>query len=223
MATQHRAVGMRQVVAVAAGLGVYTLASLALAGPTWGALVGPLALLLSLPSLLNEYRTRADTTTVWRRWADRLARAALLILLGSVVYGLVVGAIVAAAWRPGGDFVAYNRPFYFHGLAMIAVLALSVPGLLVGGRDLLRGQRAEGTARLLTTLGAIGCALGLDLLSHLLNQLVLCDLWPGLCQDGADITVQWHQLNHTLVAGAPLAFLYWLALRRWRPEIGRLR
>ena len=152
------------------------------------------------------------------RWADRLARLASLTLVAMVALGLLAGSVVALIHRPEVDWTVYNIPYMIQNLGYLLVLALSLPSLVVGAWDLFRGRWARGTGGLLAFVGPLLVILGSEgLVSH---GLLGCAVMTWACADG-DFTVRWHQLHHTLVAGLPLAALYWLALRRWRPAIAR--
>ncbi len=87
--------------------------------------------------------------------------------------------------------------------------------------------------RLLAFVGPVLFFAGTEIVPHLLNPchwaLTLggtrlpefyCAYSP---EWGADLADRWHLLDHTLVGAVPMAALYWLALRRWRPAVARLR
>ncbi len=200
----ERRVRIRDILAVSAALLVFAAAFVVMAGPTWGAVVGPLAVLLALPRLLAEYRSPAAPATLWPRWADHLARVAWRLLAVTMVYGLIAGTVVVLAWRPGGSAAAYNWPYRIQGLALLLVLVLSIPSLLVGVWDSLRGRRAPGAGRLLAFFG----------------PLIVLVIGDGLTPH---LEIPWHQLVHTLFGSAPLTVLYLLALRKWRPTLTRMR
>ena len=94
------------------------------------------------------------------------------------------------------------------------------------------GRRAVGGRRWLAFVGPVLVFVGIEILPHLVNPcgipyaLGSRDL-PGFCvtnpEWGADVEDRYHLLDHALVGGLPMAALYWLALRRWRPAIARLR
>ncbi len=199
-----RKVSGRALLAVGTALLVFTAAFVAMAGPTWGAVVGPLGLLLGLASLLQEYRSPAAPATLWQRWADRLARVASRMLIATMVLGLIAGMVVVLAWRPGGDATAYNWPYRVQGLALLIVLILGIPSLLVGARDGIRGRWAPGASRLLAFVG----------------PLIVLVVGEGLTPH---LEIPWHQLVHTLFGSAPLTVLYLLALRKWHPALTRRR
>ncbi len=200
----ERRVSVRGILAVMAALLVFAAAFVVMAGPTWGAVVGPLAVLLALPSLLSEYRAPAAPSTLWPRWADRLARVVWRLLAVTMVYGLIAGTVVVLAWRPGGSAAAYNWPYRIQGLALLLVLVLSIPSLLVGAWHCVRRHWSEGASRLLAFFG----------------PLIVLVVGDGLTPH---LEIPWHQLVHTLFGSAPLTVLYLLALRKWRPALTRVR
>ncbi len=114
-----------------------------------------------------------------------------------------------------------------YGLAIL----LGVPSLLAAAWDILRGRWGVGGRRLLPFVGPVVFLIGTEIIPHLLNPCFLAlelggRRMPGVCQYaewGADFGDRWHLLNHTLVGAIPLAVLYWLAVRKWRPDIARLR
>ena len=186
----------------------------------------------------------------WQRVADRLARWAWPVLLASVALALVGGAVVGA-WNPataapepyvdecadppcfGGGGLPGLRdlpatlPFLGYGLA----IALGLPSVLAGGWDLLRGRGAAGGRRLLAFVGPVLVVVGTEIVPHLLSPCLPAELgadWvPGVCErhpvQGWDIEERWHALDHALVGALPMAALYQLALRRWRPDVARWR
>jgi len=187
----------------------------------------------------------------WQWLADRLARYALLILLGSVAIALVGGAAVAVAWQPpaqevqvvdacpnppcfggGGRPGVQDLPWLIAMLGYALASLLSMPSGLAGAWDALRGRRAVAGRRLLTFFGPVLVFILIEILPHVLNPcgtpyaLGRRDL-PGFCETspewGADVEERYHLLEHALVGGLPMAALYWLALRKWHPAVARLR
>ena len=194
----------------------------------------------------------ATPSTGRQRVAERLARYALLILLGSVAIALVGGAVIAVAAPPGAREVQVvdecpdppcfgggglpsvsDLPWILSTLGYGLAILLGLPSLLAGAWDLLRARWAAGGRRLLAFVGPVLFFVGTEIVPHLLNPCYFalalagkrlpefyCDYSP---EGGADLADRWHLLDHTLVGAIPLAALYWLALRRWRPAIARLR
>ena len=193
------------------------------------------------------------TQTRWQRWADRLARSAWLVLVIAVALALVGGMVYAAMWEPrapspvpGRDACPDPPCFDFGGIpgprdlpAVIPVLgyllaiALGLPSLLAGLWDVLRGRWAMGGRRLLAFVGPVLFLVGTEIVPHLLNPCFWALALGGTrlpefsCayspEWGADLADRWHPLGHTLVGAVPMAALYWWALRRWRPDVARLR
>jgi len=186
----------------------------------------------------------------WQRGADRLARWAWPVLLASVALALV-GGLVVAAWNPDtGDpqpsVDACENPPCFgggglpgaHGLPVVLpvlgyglAVVLGLPSLLAGGWDLLRGRRAAGGRRVLAFAGPVLVVAGTELIPHLVSPCLPTELGvgrpPPVCErteeHGLDVAGRWHALDHALVGAVPTAALYWLALRRWRPDVVRRR
>ncbi len=86
---------------------------------------------------------------------------------------------------------------------------------------------------MLAFVGPVLFFLGTEIVPHLLNACFwawqlggkrlpefYCVYNPAW---GTDVADRWHLLNHTLVGAIPMAALYWLALRKWRPAMLRLR
>ena len=108
-------------------------------------------------------------------------------------------------------------------LGYALAVALGVPGLLAGGRELLRGSPRLAVGRVLPFFGPLLVLVGTELVPHLLA----CPLLPWTCEDhprhGWSIAGQWHQLDHALVGAVPLTALYGWALRRWHPAVATSR
>ena len=72
---------------------------------------------------------------------------------------------------------------------------------------------------------------GTEIVPHLVSPCLPAVLgagWvPGVCEHdperGWDVADRWHALDHALVGALPMAALYGWALRRWRPDVARLR
>jgi hypothetical protein len=191
--------------------------------------------------------------TRWQRWADRLARYGWLVLLVAAVVALVGGTIYAATWEPrqvalpgrdacpdppcfdGGDLQPGLRdlPAVIRVLGYLLAIALGLPSLLAGLWDVLRGRWAMGGQRLLPFVGPVLFLVGTEIVPHLFNPCYFALELAGkrlpefYCaystEWGADLADRWHPLGHALVGAMPMAVLYWWALRRWRPEVARLR
>jgi hypothetical protein len=186
----------------------------------------------------------------WQRLADRLARWAWPIVVASVALALVGGGGIAA-WNPatedsepyvdecanppcfGGGGLPDARdlpvilPFLGYGLAIV----LGLPSLLVGGWDLLRGRWGLGGRRLLAFGGPVLVLVGTEIAPHLVSPCLpaalAVDWLPPVCErttaHGVDVAERWHALDHALLGALPMAALYLLALRRWRPDVVRRR
>lgn len=182
----------------------------------------------------------------WQRMADRLARYSWLVLLGAIGLALVGGAIYAATWEPRGGEVgpgqeacvdppcfdpgglpsARELPVVIPTLGYLLAVVLGLPSLPAGIWDTLRGRWAAGGGRLLIFVGPVLFLIGTEIVPHVLSPCLLeAALGPntlaGICQ-GFELADRWHALHHTLVGAVPMAALYLLALRRWRPQIPRL-
>ena len=112
-------------------------------------------------------------------------------------------------------WTVYNRPYEIQAIALMLVLILSLPGLLEGAWNCIRGRWAQGSRRLLVFFGLLVVVPGIEGASH---PLIPYGTAPWPCQGGY-IYERWHQLHHTFVAGVPLALLYWFALRKWQPSV----
>ncbi len=188
----------------------------------------------------------------WQRGADRLARYAWLILLISVAVALVGGAVIAVAWQPRAQEAQYfdecpNPPCFGGGglpgvrdlpmavstLGYGLAILLGLPSLLAGAWDLLHARWGAGSRRVLAFVGPLLFFAGTEIVPHLLNPCFFALEFAGkrlpefYCayspESGADLADRWHLLDHTLVGAVPMAALYWLALRRWRPALARFR
>lgn len=196
---------------------------------------------------------RADAvgagSTGWQRAADRLGRFGWRVLLVSVVLAVVGSAVSAFTWEPGSESAPVvdecpNPPCFGGGglpairdlptviptLGYAVALLLGVPSLLVGVWDLFRARPRAAKQRLLLFVGPLLVFVGIEVIPHLLSPCAPAQFGlmssPGICErtsDGIDIKDQWHSLDHALVGALPMAALYWLALRRWRPEIAPRR
>ncbi len=194
-------------------------------------------------------RAMGITSAGWQRAADRLARYAWLVLLVSITIGLVGGAIVAIIGQPsestqvvdecvnppclggGGMPGLQDLPMGITMMGYGLAILLGVPSLLAAVWDFLRGRFGAGATRLFTFVGPVLFLVGMEIVPHLLNPCFLAlelggKRFPGMCDYGdwgADFAGRWHLLDHTVVGAIPFAALYWLALRRWRPDVPRFR
>ena len=185
-----------------------------------------------------------------KRFADRLARYAWLVLLTSVGIALIGGGIVAFGWQPsdatgqvveectnppcfggGGMPSVQDLPWVVSMMGYGLAVLLGLPSLVAALSDIVSRRMLTGVWRLLTSVGLMLFAIGTEIVPHLLNPCFLALEWggrrfPGMCEYaewGADFAGRWHLLNHTLVGAIPFATIYWLTLRGHRPEIVRIR
>ena len=117
-------------------------------------------------------------------------------------------------------------------LGYLLAILLGLPSLLAGGWDLLRGRWAAGGRRWLAFVGPVLVFVGIEVLPHLVNPCAIPyalgsrDLL-GICETnpawGADVEGRYHLLDHALVGALPMAALYRLVLRHWRPDVARPR
>ncbi len=194
----------------------------------------------------------STTSARWQRTADRLARYAWVILLVAVTLALIGGAVSAVAWQPSSSDAqtqvvvcesppcfgldglpgAQDIPWMISTFGYVLVILLGVPSLLAGSWDLLRGRTVAAARRVLVFVGPLLVFTLIELLPHLVNPctipyelgsrnlLAICETNP---EWGADVASRYHLIDHALVGALPLTVLYWLALRRWRPDVARLR
>lgn len=190
------------------------------------------------------------TSLRWQHWADRLARYAWLVLLVSIAIGLVGGVIIALMgdqWQSSGNVQVVTEcvdPPCFGGGGMprlqdlpmvitmmgygLAIL-LGVPSLLAAAWGLLQGRWGAAGRRTLTFVGPLIFLVGMEILPHLVSPCFLAfelggKRFPGMCdygEWGADLAGRWHLLQHSLLGAIPFATLYWLVLRKWRPDFAR--
>lgn len=195
-----------------------------------------------------DQRDVGMTSGRWQRLADQLARYGWLVLLVSITIGLIGGLIIAALgyrWQPtenvpavvecvdppcfggGGMPGLQSLPMVITMMGYGLSILLGVPSLLAAVWDFLRGRWGAAGRRTLTFVGLLIFLVGVEILPHLVNPCFLAlelggKRFPGMCdygEWGADFVDRWHLLNHTLVGAIPFAALYWLALRKWRPDI----
>lgn len=118
-------------------------------------------------------------------------------------------------------------------LGYLLAIVAGLPSLLAGAWDVLRGRGNAGGRRLLAFTGPAVLLAGAETVPHLLNPCFwalalggtrLPELYCAYNSEwGADSADRWHPLWHALTGALPVAILYWLALRRWRPEVARIR
>lgn len=143
-------------------------------------------------------------------WEDKLTHLSSLLLLIGTAYGITAGAVVTMYYGIVPDMASLEDklgvPLFGLYLLSIAAGLIHLPFAVsdvVGRRWKLASMRAIALAGpLIVFLGADG------LLAHF--------LWWGPLSD----TDRFHLLHHSVFAGMPLAFGYWLALRwQWRPAL----
>ena len=108
-----------------------------------------------------------------------------------------------------GDVLVELPPF---GYALAVLFCL--PGLLVGGRDLLEGQM-DAARRLITPfLGTLLVLICIDAVPRFLNPCTaLGPSLGGLCGEFAgrwDVQLRWHTLHHALLGALPFTLLFGL-------------
>lgn len=187
-----------------------------------------------------------EPTARWQQAADRLGRYAWLVLLAATVVALI-GGIISATTEGSNPAVpkanvdeCVNPPCFGVGgmpsfrdlpvvvpiLGYLLAIVLALPSLFAGGWDLRRGRWASGGRRLLAGVGPVLFLAGTEILPHLLSPCLPATLgadWlPPICERtaaGVDIRDRWHALDYALVGALPLTALYWLARRRWHPDL----
>jgi hypothetical protein len=187
----------------------------------------------------------------WQQVAERSARYGWLILLAAIVVALIGGVISAATWQSGVEDIhvvieecenppcfgwdgwpsIQDLPFVLAMMGYLLAIVLGFPSLLVGIWSLLSGRWAAAGRWLLMFIGPVVFFVGTEIIPHLLNPCWWTLEWSGqrlpefYCAYnpawGADLADRWHLLDHTLIGALPLAALYWLALRRWHPDVVR--
>ncbi len=193
----------------------------------------------------------ANTSVRWHDIPDRLARYAWLVLIAAVALALVGGVVSAVISQPvdsvptevvecenppcfggGGLPGVRDLPWSISMLSYGLAILLGVPSLIASVWNFLHRRGASGGRQLLAFTGPVLVFVGIEVLPHLLNPCSIAyelgsrEL-PGICEIhptwGADVEGRYHLLDHALVGALPMTTLYWLSLRRWRPDIGRLR
>lgn len=170
--------------------------------------------------------------------SDRLARYGWRVVVVAVGLAIVGGVFYAATWKPGrapapleecanppcfgGGGLPSPRdlpvvvPVMGYGLAILLGMASGIAGALSrqGGRP----RRA--VRSLLPLIGALLILIGTEIVPHVLSPCLVTE--TGICEltsEGVDVRDRWHPLDHALVGALPMAGLYWIALRRWRPDL----
>lgn len=180
----------------------------------------------------------------WQHLADRLGRTGYVILLVSVAFALLGGA-VAAVWNPdtdppaeatectdppcfggGGMPGAADVPTVLPFLGYVLAMVLGVPGAMAGVWSLAHRQWAEGLRRVLLFAGPLIVVIGTEIVPHVVNPCLVADLakdqLPRFCgrtESGADIADRGHALHHAIVGALPMVVGYRWALRRWNPAV----
>ena len=163
-----------------------------------------------------------------------MARLALRVIVADIIVSVGMGLFIVVAWefQPGSDFLnnLASGPGGGQGIpaaGFLIALFLSVPSLGAGLLALVRGQWLE-VSRLLSFAGPFAVFVSFLFLAH---DLDLCrGAWDEtsrwgtlqLCEGSGDsLTIhgRFHLLYHALVPTALVVALYWLAARRWRPQI----
>lgn len=182
----------------------------------------------------------------WRQVADRLGRYGFIALFAGVILALVGGFVQALNLIPSAKKLrpemnecvnppcfdldmpgVSDLPLVLPVLFYLAAILLGLPSLLVGAIAFFRGNTSRGARMLLIFLGPLLVFVGMETIPHLLNPCLIAEAMdsrtlPGFCERneyGVDFKGQWHLLDHTLVGAIPMTALYWLALRRWRPDL----
>jgi hypothetical protein len=166
-----------------------------------------------------------DTTNKWQRRVDRLASISLIILIANVTFGIIMGTISVLTWNdPPWTVTSWrNLTFIFATFMYLTAIILTLPSLILGIVEHIRGQWSPRAIRWLTFVGALLVPLGFEGLSHWAFD---CNVTPWACRYEPDwgftIYGKWHLLHHSLVAILPLV-LYWLALGKWHPSITQFK
>lgn len=192
----------RWALAPAAGIGGAVLGS-ALFGGAPSLVIGAL-LGVTTGAALIWLLSQDFLSSAWIDWAMTLARIALVLLMVTVAYGVVAGALIAVFFQHEASFEVYNRFYQLQGLMMLLIWLCGSPCLLIGVWYGLRRQWPQARFWLGLFFGPV------------LVFIVGEGLTPHL-------EIRWHQFVHTFFGLLPLAVLYYFALRRWHPNIIRHR
>ena len=173
---------------------------------------------------------------------ERMAQAAVALILAAAVAGLAGGvllALVGDSGRPDegrtfpGPEACPNPPCAPESLPPLSSLPAALPllilglavfaagvALLIGAVRALRGSRRLLGTGALVLLGTLLVVIGMEIVPHLVNPCLVAEA-PDLCARSAgdvDIADRFHALWHALVGTLPLAAGLWWLLRRWRPD-----
>ncbi len=184
-------------------------------------------------------------STLLHRLADRLAHVGWVVLLLSVGFGVVGGAVVAV-WNPdtappprqaeecanppcfggGGAPRLEDMPAVVPILGSALAVLLGVPSALRGVSAIARGRWSHGLRRLLVVVGPVLLIVGMEIVPHVINPCLVADLrggeLPVFCErteSGADIADRLHALYHAVVGAIPMLAIYGWALHRWQPNV----
>lgn len=169
--------------------------------------------------------------------SDRIARYGWRVVVAAVGLAIVGGVFYAATWKPGpapapveecanppclgGGGLPSLRdlpvvlPVMGYGLAIL----LGIASGIAGARS-LQGGRRRAVGIVLPLIGPLLILIGTEIVPHVLSPCLVTE--TGICEltsEGVDVRDRWHPLDHALVGALPMAGLYWIALRRWRPDL----
>lgn len=191
----------------------------------------------------REPEPQQERSRDWRRIAGKGIWYGWRVLLFTALLALVAGVIYPATRTtipedpllqsfdcaeppcfPGtpasrlGDVLVVLPPIGY-ALALLCCL----PGLLVGGRDLLEGRMESARRLIVPFLGTLLVLIGIDVVPRFLNPCIAFGpSMSGLCAEFAgrwDVQLRWHTLHHALLGAVPFTLLYGLLSGR----IGRTR
>jgi hypothetical protein len=101
-----------------------------------------------------------------------------------------------------------------YGLAILLGMASGIAGV----------RSRQGPRRAIRSLppfiGPLLILIGTEIVPHVLSPCLVTE--TRICEltsEGADVRDRWHPLDHALVGALPMASLYWITLRRWRPDL----
>ncbi len=163
---------------------------------------------------------------------DMLARAGVVIIVCTVAVCVVLGALAALV---GGSFTSLGSgPGGLGGMPMLLFLLAALLGLpsLVRALFDLYQRRWKRVGRVVIFIAPLAiaiyffeiphaidpCALGIWAPRSSWASIPLCEAWGG----GWNIHARFHLLLHAAPTLLPVA-LYWMALKKWYPNIAYLR